>query len=256
MNRLDNLFKNNTKNLLSIYFTAGYPNTEDTVPTIKALEKSGAHCIEIGFPFSDPLADGPVIQESSAEAIEKGMDLKTLFKQLENIRNEVQIPLILMGYLNPILQYGEQKFVEDCAKIGIDGLIIPDMPLDYYESQLQPLFTAHNLCNVLLITPQTPEDRIKKIDELSSGFIYMVSSNSITGANKSIDLQKDYFERISKLNLKNPTMVGFGIKDSETFKTACQYSHGAIIGSAFIKHVKEHGASENQIKHFVKSIIQ
>jgi len=253
-NRIHKLFNEKNGNILSIYFTAGFPALHDTTAIIDNLDKAGVDLIEIGFPFSDPLADGPVIQNSSTKAIVNGMTLKLLFEQLETIRIQTQIPIILMGYLNPILQYGEEKFIEKCAEIEIDGVIVPDMPLDYYQTQLQDHFRKNNLSNILLITPETNENRIRLIDENSDGFIYMVSSNSITGRNNNIDHQVTYFNRINKMNLNNPKLIGFGIHSKETFETACKYSMGAIIGSAFIKHLSESGSTQESIHQFTKTI--
>ena len=253
-NRIHKLFNEKKGNILSIFFTAGFPALHDTNAIINNLDKAGVDLIEIGFPFSDPLADGPVIQNSSIKAIANGMTLKLLFEQLENIRNQTQIPIILMGYLNPILQYGEEKFIERCAKVGIDGVIVPDMPLDYYQTHLKGLFRKNNLSNILLITPETSENRIRFIDENSDGFIYMVSSNSITGRSNNIDHQISYFNRINKMNLNNPKLIGFGIQSKKTFETACKHSMGAIIGSAFIKHLSESGSTQESIYQFTKTI--
>lgn len=252
MNRIDQVF-DKKKKILSIYFTAGFPNLDDTTKIIENLQNSGVDIIEIGLPFSDPLADGPTIQESSTAALKNGMNTSLLFKQIKNIRSKISIPLIIMGYFNPILQYGVEKFCLDSKISGIDGLIIPDLPIDIYTSTYKNIFESHNLYNIFLITPQTSIDRILKIDKISKGFIYMVSDSSITGAKNIIDKsQKEYFLRIKKMNLNNPTIVGFGISNSETFKLATNYSDGAIIGSAFISHVKVNGIKK--ISSFIKSI--
>ena len=252
MNRIDQKFKEDKK-LLSIYFSAGYPSLEDTVPILKNLQASGVDMVEIGLPFSDPLADGPTIQESSTMALRNGMNTEKLFTQLENIREQIDIPLVLMGYFNPMMQYGIEKFCQRCETIGIDGLIIPDLPVDVYHEDYKSLFEKHGLYNMFLITPQTPEARIRYIDEVSNGFIYMVSSAAVTGAQNAFgNTQTDYFQRIAKMNLNTPTVVGFGISNSETYKAASLYSRGAIIGSAFIKFLKEKGV--DQIEDFVKSI--
>ena len=230
------------KKLLSIYFTAGYPEPEDTSEIIKELEDHGADMIEIGLPFSDPLADGPTIQRSSEIALKHGMTTNKLFSQLEKVRETVSIPLLIMGYFNPILQYGVEKFCKKCQETGIDGLIIPDLPLEEYETHYKEIFQKYDLLPVFLITPQTSEERIRAIDAASDGFIYMVSSASVTGSTGGFGQeQKDYFERISKMQLKTPLIVGFGIKDAETFAEATKYSSGAIIGSAFIKQLTEQG---------------
>ncbi len=254
MNRIDMNFQQNKNNLLSIYFTAGFPNLNDTLSIIKHLDEAGVDIVEIGFPFSDPLADGPVIQQSSGQAIQNGMTLSVLFEQLKEVRQHTQLPLILMGYLNPILQFGEKEFFTKCRETGIDGVIIPDMPLDYFEHKLKTMVEENNIANILLITPETSTERIHQIDNLSKGFVYMVSSNSITGGNKTMDLQTDYFNRIKGMNLKNPTIIGFGIKDKETYENACKYSNGAIIGTAFIQHLKQYGIAKESIQTFIKNI--
>ncbi len=244
---------NADKKLLSIYFTAGYPSLNSTVQIIEELERNGVDMIEIGLPFSDPLADGPTIQESSTAALKNGMTTEILFEQLKNIRKTVSIPLVIMGYFNPVLQYGVEEFCEKCASIGIDGLILPDLPLDVYQSNYKEIFEKYGLLNTFLITPQTSDERIHQIDNASNGFIYMVSSASVTGSKSGFGSeQEDYFERIANMNLKNPQIVGFGIKDSDTFQQATQKAKGAIIGSAFIKHLTEKG--ENNISQFIKSI--
>lgn len=254
-NRINHLFETKKENILSVYFTAGHPNLNDTVEIIQQLEKNGVDLIEIGMPFSDPTADGPTIQRSSETALKNGMSLKLLFEQLKNIRKTVKIPLILMGYINPVYQFGVEKFCEKCAETGIDGLILPDLPLDEYEAFYKPVFEKYNLHNILLITPQTSENRIRQIDEASTGFIYMVSSSSTTGSGKKVeDFQREYFERIQLMNLKNPRLIGFGISDRETFENACKYANGAIIGSAFVKALQQDLPLERVICEFVKSM--
>ncbi len=241
------------KKLLSIYFTAGYPALEDTVPIIQDLEKNGVDMIEIGLPFSDPLADGPTIQESSTAALKNGMTTEKLFEQLKDIRKTVSIPLIVMGYFNPMLQYGVEAFCKKCHEIGIDGIIMPDLPLDVYQDAYEKTFRKYGLLNVFLITPQTGDTRIRQIDAASDGFIYMVSSASVTGSKSGFgDAQTAYFERIGAMDLKNPQIVGFGIKDAATFQQATKTAKGAIIGSAFIKHLTENGVAT--ISKFVASI--
>lgn len=253
-NRIHELFQRKKENVLSIYFTAGFPQREDTIPILQRLEEAGADLIEIGFPFSDPLADGPVIQQSSQKAIANGMNLTVLFEQLKPLRKMVTIPVIMMGYLNPVLQYGEEAFIEKCSDVGIDGVIIPDMPLDYYKSQWKENCQKNNLSNILLITPQTTENRIREIDEITDGFLYMVSSNSITGSHKNLDMQTDYFQRIQSMKLRNPILAGFGIHDKSSFENASKFSNGAIIGSAFIKHLSTSGTSGKSIHQFVQNI--
>jgi len=241
------------KKLLSIYFTAGYPALNDTVKIIEDLEKNGVDMIEIGLPFSDPLADGPTIQESSTAALKNGMTTEVLFSQLNDIRKTVSIPLIIMGYFNPMLQYGVEAFCKKCQEIGIDGLILPDLPLDVYQDEYEETFKKYGLLNVFLITPQTSDERIQQIDSASNGFIYMVSSASVTGSKSGFGQeQENYFERIANMKLKNPQIVGFGIKDEETFKQAAKTAKGAIIGSAFIKHLTVNGV--HSIAEFVKTI--
>ena len=217
-NRINRLFETKKENILSVYFTAGFPNLNDTVKIIQQLEKSGADLIEIGMPFSDPTADGPTIQHSSEVALKNGMSVKLLFGQLKEIRKSVKIPLILMGYFNPVLQFGVEEFCNKCSEIGIDGTILPDLPLEEFEEHYKKYFINNNLHNILLITPQTSEKRIRQIDDASEGFIYMVSSSSTTGAGKKVeDFHQDYFEHIQKMNLKNPRLIGFGISDKATF---------------------------------------
>ena len=252
INRIDKKFQEDKK-LLSIYFSAGHPSLEDTVPILKKLQAAKVDMVEIGLPFSDPLADGPTIQESSTQALSNGMTTDKLFSQLENIREYINIPLVLMGYFNPMMQFGIEKFCKCCESIGIDGLIIPDLPVDIYHEKYKILFDKHGLYNMFLITPQTPEKRIRYIDKVSSGFIYMVSSASVTGAKNTFgDSQKDYFKRISGMRLSSPTVVGFGISNASTYSTAIEHSNGAIIGSAFIKFLEDKGV--NKIADFISSI--
>ncbi len=252
MNRINQKLQEDKK-LLSIYFTAGYPSLNDTLQIIQDLEKNGVDMIEIGLPFSDPLADGPTIQESSTAALKNGMTTEVLFNQLKDIRKTVSIPLIAMGYFNPMLQYGVEAFCKRCHDIGIDGIIMPDLPLDVYQAEYEDIFKKHGLINVFLITPQTSEERIRQIDDASDGFIYMVSSASVTGSKSGFgEEQTKYFERIAAMNLKNPQIVGFGIKDMDTFKAATKNAKGAIIGSAFIKHLTQKGVE--QISTFINAV--
>ena len=246
MNRINKVF-NKKKNLLSIYFTAGFPEINDTLKIIKELDKSQVDMIEIGLPFSDPLADGPTIQKSSEKALSNGMTTNLLFDQLKDLRKISDTPVVIMGYFNPILQYGIEKFCSNCRDVGIDGLIIPDLPADIFKKKYKIIFEKNKLNMMFLITPQTSNDRINLIDDLSKGFIYMVSSYSVTGAKDSFDkYQIEYFKRIKKLNLSNPLLIGFGISNKKTFQSACQNSNGAIIGSAFIKYIENYGVSKTR----------
>ena len=252
MNRINKVF-NKKKNLLSIYFTAGFPDINDTLKIIKELDKSQVDMIEIGLPFSDPLADGPTIQKSSEKALSNGMTTNLLFDQLKDLRKISDIPVVIMGYFNPILQYGIEKFCSNCKDVGIDGLIIPDLPADIFKKNYKIVFEKYKLNMMFLITPQTSNERINLIDDLSKGFIYMVSSYSVTGAKDSFDkYQIEYFKRIKKLNLSNPLLIGFGISNKKTFQAACQNSNGAIIGSAYIKYIENHGVSRT--RDFIKLI--
>ena len=252
MNRINYKLQENKK-ILSVYFTAGFPNLNDTVPIIEALQENGVDMLEIGLPFSDPLADGPTIQESSTIALQNGMTTQLLFDQLKDIRETITIPLLIMGYLNPILQFGVENFCKQCASIGIDGLIIPDLPLDIYEKEYKTIFEQHNLKNIFLITPQTSEERIRKIDKHSDSFIYMVSSSSTTGSQSSFgEVQQNYFERIADMELKNPQIVGFGISNKTTFEAATYYQKGAIVGSSFINFIKEKSLAN--IPTFIKNL--
>ncbi|GGD96958.1 tryptophan synthase subunit alpha [Planktosalinus lacus] len=251
--RIQSIFKRRD-NILSVYFTAGYPALEDTLEIVKNLDAAGVDLIEIGMPFSDPLADGPVIQESSQQAIKNGMTIKLLFEQLKGLRDITEIPVVLMGYLNPVMQYGEEAFISKCAEVGVDGIILPDLPLDIYTKHWKTMCEKEGVSNIFLITPQSSVERIKAIDDASNAFVYVVSSNSITGSNKKFDRQTAYYKSIQQLELKNPTLIGFGIHDKETFESACTYSKGVIIGSAFIRHITAEGISKESIQEFVKNI--
>jgi len=245
MNRLKQLFQNK-KNVLSIYYTAGYPSLTDTLSIATELERAGADLLEIGFPYSDPVADGPVIQASSKLALDSGMTLKLLFEQLKDLRSKVSIPVLLMGYVNPMLQFGVENFCRACAEVGVDGCIVPDLPMVEYEELYAPIFAKYGLSNIFLITPQTSPERIQKIDGLSNGFIYLLSSSATTGQNLQVsDRTESYFSRIKDLKLSNPTMIGFGISSKETFDKACMYSNGAIIGSAFVKALDKDRLTES-----------
>lgn len=255
MNRIDQLFQRRTAPVLSIYFTAGHPALNDTQRILQLLQESGVDLVEIGIPFSDPLADGPVIQQSSTKALQNGMTLSLLLEQLKNIRQEIRIPLILMGYLNPVLQYGIERFCRDAAACGIDGVILPDLPADIYEKEYKPLFRQHNLKNILLITPRTGEERIRATDKAADGFIYAVSASSTTG-NSAADRQRqqEYFTRLRDMKLNNPLMIGFGISSREHFENAGRYATGGIIGSAFIRHIEENPGLETSIPAFIRLI--
>jgi tryptophan synthase alpha chain len=255
MNKINILFQTKQKNILSIYFTAGFPKLNDTATIIKELQSNGIDMIEVGIPFSDPMADGQVIQESSATALRNGMNLKLLFGQLEAIKQEVHLPLILMGYLNPIMQYGFEKFCQSCVDAGVSGMIIPDLPFKDYLEEYKTIADAHDLRIIMLITPETSEERIRFIDEHTGGFIYMVSSAATTGAQKSFDEQKQaYFRRINQMNLKNPRLIGFGISNKETLATAFKNASGAIIGSKFISLLKDEENPQSAIKELCRNV--
>ena len=249
MNRINQLFQDSPKNLLSIYFCAGCPTLEGTANVIRTLEKNGVNMIEIGIPFSDPMADGLVIQNAATRALRNGMSLRILFEQLQDIRRDVHIPLVLMGYLNPIMRFGFEAFCRKCAECGIDGVIIPDLPFKDYEESYKAISQKYDIRVIMLITPETSEARVREIDAHTDGFIYMVSSAATTGAQKDFDAQKQaYFKKIQDMNLRNPRMVGFGISNKQTFEAACSHSSGAIIGSRFVSLLNEHkGDTEKAI---------
>jgi tryptophan synthase alpha chain len=254
MNRIQQLFAKK-KDILSVYFTAGYPNLNDTVPVLEALEKAGVDLVEIGMPFSDPLADGPTIQASSLTALENGMSIKTLFEQLKDIRKKISMPLVLMGYINPVHKFGIEQFVAKCAETGIDGVILPDLPFKEYLEEHKALFDKASLSNIFLVTPQTPDERIRLIDQNTNGFIYLVSSAAVTGAKKGLSqTQIDYFERVRSLQLKNPSLIGFGIGDHESYVQTCRYASGAIVGSAFVKMLGQSKNIATDVEQFVKEI--
>lgn len=253
MSRINNILKEN-KQLLSVFFTAGFPKLNDTETIVKSLESNGVDFLEVGLPYSDPLADGPTIQHSSSIALKNGINLDIIFNQLEALKDTIKIPLVLMGYLNQVIKYGEVKFCKRCKECGIETVIIPDLPMIEYESHYQQLFANYGITNVFLITPQTSEERILKIDKITNAFIYVVASSSITGAKGEISSKQiAYFERIKKMNLKSTLIAGFGISNKTTFNTACKYVNGAIIGSAFINFLQENGTET--ISKFVEEIL-
>lgn len=256
MNRIDQLFQQVKEPVLNIYFTAGYPQLGDTRRVLKAVQAGGAHIVEIGMPYSDPIADGETIQQSNQQALENGMSLAVLFEQLQGMRDEISVPVILMGYLNPVVQMGVETFCQKCQEVGVDGLILPDLPVEEYQEEYKPIFDRYGLINIFLITPQTSEARIRRIDEISSGFIYMVSSASVTGSTSGITpVMEAYFNRVNQMNLKNPRLIGFGIKDRETFLQASLHASGAIIGSQFIRVLEQATDLETDIIQYVESVI-
>jgi tryptophan synthase alpha chain len=255
MSRINELFNRKQNNVLNIYCTAGYPRFDSTLKVMNALQENSVDIIELGIPYSDPLADGPVIQMSNSVALKNGMTIKKLFEQLKNLRSSIQIPVLLMGYLNPVLQYGFEKFCTEAATVGVDGLIIPDLPQYEFEKDYRTVIKKYGLDFVFLVTPETSTERIKRLDELSSGFLYAVSSSSTTGSNKNADEMQDFIKKLQNLELKNPVLVGFGIKDKSTFEAACKYSNGAIIGSAYIKAIENVENVNAATKSFVSSVL-
>lgn len=255
MSRLTELFKRKNNKVLNIYFTAGYPQLDDTLPIMRALQSKGVDIIELGIPYSDPLADGPIIQDSSSVALSNGMTIAHLFKQLKQFREHIHIPVVLMGYLNPILQYGFENFCEDAKEIGIDGFILPDLPPYEFEHEYGPILKKYNLDFIFLVTPETAPERVKKLDELSSGFLYAVSSSSTTGKDKNMSDVSVYLKRLNEYELRNPVMVGFGIKDKQSFDEACVHANGAIIGSAFVKSLKEFADPITSANRFIEKIL-
>ena len=254
--RIENLFETKKQNILNVYCTAGYPELNSTREVMKALQDNGADLIELGIPYSDPLADGPVIQASGSKAIQNGMTVSKLFEQLKDFRKEIHVPVVLMGYINQVLQYGFERFCADAEKMGIDGLIFPDLPMYEYENEYQDVIKRHNLDFIFLVTPETSDERIKKLDSLSSGFLYAVSSSSTTGKDKDFSTTENYLKKLQSLNLKNPVLVGFGIKDKETFATACKYANGAIIGTAYIKALENWADVKEATKIFLEGILK
>jgi tryptophan synthase alpha chain len=255
MNRIDELFSTKNKNILSFFYTAGFPKLNDTISIAHGLEKGGVDIIEIGIPFSDPVADGPVIQESNKISLDNGMNLKLLLKQVREMRSEVKLPIILMGYLNPVLQYGVEQFCTDASQAGVDGVILPDLPLHEFENEYKDFFEKNNLKNIFLISPTTSDSRIKEIDRASSGFIYAVSASSTTGTREKFSQEQiDYFKKLQNFKLKNPLLIGFGISSADSFTTASQYASGAIVGSAFIQMIKTSKDYKSDIENFIKSL--
>lgn len=255
MTRIDDLFTKKQHEVLNVYCTAGFPMLDSTLPVMTALQTYGADLIELGMPYSDPLADGPVIQESSARSIENGMTIDRLFEQLKDMRLSIIVPVILMGYMNPVLQYGFEKFCMKAASVGIDGLILPDLPMHEYETEYGQTIRSNNLDLIFLVTPETKNDRLKQIDALSTGFLYAVSSSSTTGSNTDINDQQAYFQKLQSMHLKNPILVGFGIKDRDTFQAACKHTNGAIIGSAYIKAIENSSDISIDTQKFLETIL-
>ena len=255
MNRIQKNFQQKDKNILSIYFTAGFPTLNSTLDIIEYLDASEVDMIEIGMPFSDPLADGLTIQQANTIALKNGMSIRVLLEQLQYLRSITSKPVLLMGYLNPIVQFGEAEFIKAIHEIGIDGLIIPDMPLQYYQTSLKQLYLKYNMAHVMLITPTTSDERIKQIDKETTGFIYVVSSNSITGNHFNSQNQMQYFNRLQKLFLNNKTIVGFGIHDKASLSDAFQFANGAIIGSAFVKHIGTNTISKKSINDYIQNLL-
>lgn len=256
MNRVTELFNRKSKNILNVYCTAGFPHLDSTVDVMKALQANGADMLELGIPYSDPLADGPVIQHSSAVALKNGMTIKKLFEQLKDFRKNLSLPVVLMGYMNPVLQYGFEKFCAAATNVGIDGLILPDLPEYEFENEYGAIIKKNGLSFSFLVTPETSDERIKKLDELSSGFLYAVSSSSTTGTDKNMTNVEQYLEKLGNLQLKNPVLVGFGIKDKMTFESACRHANGAIIGSAYIKALEKSPDIASGTRRFLSSILQ
>ncbi|MEO6069220.1 MAG: tryptophan synthase subunit alpha [Chitinophagaceae bacterium] len=255
MSRLKNLFEHKNNCVLNVYCTAGYPMLESTIPVMAALQEAGVDIIELGIPYSDPLADGPVIQASGSKALANGMTISELFRQLTNFRSLIHLPVVLMGYMNPVLQFGFERFCAEAAKAGIDGLILPDLPMHEFETEYSGIISKHQLDFIFLVTPETSEERILKLDRLSSGFLYAVSSSSTTGYSKNFSVGENYLKKLQDLNLQNPVLVGFGVKDRASFTAASQYAAGAIIGSAYIQALGDGEAITEKTNVFIHSII-
>lgn len=254
MTRLQALFKNKTRNILNVYCTAGFPEKNSTILVMQALQQSGADIIELGIPYSDPVADGPVIQQSNMQALQNGMSVPVLFEQLNGFRNTIHIPVLLMGYLNPVLQYGFERFCTEAASLGVDGLIIPDLPANAYTEEYKPAIDRAGLHFIFLVTPETSAERIMLLDSLSSGFLYAVTASATTGSENDSQQVTGYLQRIKAMNLKNPVLAGFGIKSNSDFKRVCTYTEGAIVGSAYINQLKTGGDIAPLTESFIKSI--
>ncbi|MEI6950184.1 tryptophan synthase subunit alpha [Paraflavisolibacter sp. H34] len=256
MSRIKDLFEKKQNKVLNVYCTAGFPKLESTLKVMRALQENGADLIELGMPYSDPLADGPVIQASSAVALKNGMTIKKLFEQLQDFRKEITLPVVLMGYINPILQYGFERFCADAAAAGVDGLILPDIPMYEFQNEYGPIIKKYNLDFIFLVTPETSEDRVRQLDEMSSGFLYAVSSSSTTGKDKDFSAAENYLEKLKGMNLKNPVLVGFGIKDKKTFEAASKHANGAIIGSAYIQALQSGDKIKEATRKFLGAILK
>jgi tryptophan synthase alpha chain len=255
MSKLELVFKEKSKRILNVYCTAGYPSLDSTMKVMTSLQKNGADIIELGMPYSDPLADGEVIQVSSIKALANGMNIAVLFEQIKDMRKSISIPVILMGYMNPILQYGFENFCRKAKEVGVDGLILPDLPLFEFEQFYGKIITENNLDFIFLVTPETPVDRIKKLDSLSNGFLYAVSSSATTGKDKDFNVVAQYLQKLQAMQLKNPILVGFGIKDKATFDAATLHTQGAIIGSAYIQQLTKGGDIESSTSQFLNSVL-
>jgi tryptophan synthase alpha chain len=255
MSRIPELFAKKKSKVLNVYCTAGYPQLNSTITVMKSLQENGVDLVELGMPYSDPLADGPVIQASGSKALENGMKISVLFEQLANFRKEISIPVILMGYMNPVLQYGFEKFCAGASALGIDGLILPDLPEFEFENEYGSVIKKYGLDFIFLVTPETSEERVRKLDSLSSGFLYAVSSSATTGKDKDFTAVETYLQRLQSMQLKNPVLVGFGIKDKETFQSACKYANGAIIGTAYIKMLEESNNIEEGTRTFLNNVL-